>query len=36
MAALLFLGALLWRRIDASQELRAAPESIVGEILTGK
>ena len=36
MAALLFLGALLWRRIDASQELPAAPESIVGEILTGK
>jgi predicted MFS family arabinose efflux permease len=36
MAALLFLGALLWRRIDASQELPVAPESIVGEILTGK
>ena len=25
MAALLFLGALLWRRIDASQELRRRP-----------
>jgi MFS transporter, ACS family, glucarate transporter len=25
MAALLFLGALLWLRIDASEELRAAP-----------
>jgi predicted MFS family arabinose efflux permease len=36
MAALLFLGALLWRWIDASQELTVAPESIVGEILTGK
>jgi hypothetical protein len=25
MAALLFLGAALWLRIDASQELREAP-----------
>jgi predicted MFS family arabinose efflux permease len=25
MAALLFLGALLWLRIDASEELRAVP-----------
>jgi ACS family glucarate transporter-like MFS transporter len=36
MAALLFLGALLWLRIDASQELHDAPASIVGKILTGK
>jgi predicted MFS family arabinose efflux permease len=36
MAALLFLGALLWLRIDASQELRLPSESLVGEILTGK
>jgi sugar phosphate permease len=36
MAALLFLGALLWRRIDASEELGVASKSIVGEILTGK
>jgi ACS family glucarate transporter-like MFS transporter len=27
MAALLFVGALLWLRIDASQELRTAPNS---------
>jgi ACS family glucarate transporter-like MFS transporter len=26
MAALLFLGALLWLKVDASQELRAAPQ----------
>jgi predicted MFS family arabinose efflux permease len=36
MAALLFLGALLWRRIDASEELAVASESIVGEVLTRK
>ena len=36
MAAVLFLGALLWRRIDASQELVVAAESIVGEVLPGK
>jgi predicted MFS family arabinose efflux permease len=27
MAALLFLGALLWLKIDASQELRAEPQA---------
>jgi predicted MFS family arabinose efflux permease len=27
MASLLFLGALLWLRIDASEELRAAPQA---------
>jgi predicted MFS family arabinose efflux permease len=36
MAALLFLGALLWFRIDASEKLHDASESIVGEVLTGK
>jgi predicted MFS family arabinose efflux permease len=36
MAALLFLGALLWLRIDASEKLRDASESFVGEVLTGK
>jgi predicted MFS family arabinose efflux permease len=30
MAALLFLGALLWLKIDASQELRAADQSVHG------
>jgi hypothetical protein len=27
MAALLFLGALLWLKIDASQELGAEPQA---------
>jgi MFS transporter, ACS family, glucarate transporter len=38
MAALLFVGAMLWLRIDASQELREVPQakSLVGEILTGE
>jgi hypothetical protein len=27
MAALLFLGALLWLKVDASQELSAEPEA---------
>ena len=35
-AAWLAVGALLWRRIDASQELGDASKSIVGEILPGK
>ena len=34
MAALLFLGALLWLRVDASQELRAKPQMALQAVAT--
>jgi predicted MFS family arabinose efflux permease len=34
MAVLLFLGALLWLRIDASQELRAEPRAALQPLAT--